>query len=150
MDKRVIVQYNDLKSEEREVKAKIAQLECDIGQLEGKLAKIDAITDVVYEGEDKKVTVRGYDRSYTNIKNELLAKQLLLDQRKDLLHVLEFQIVAQLVEVEEYISSINDSFMRRIISLRVIDGLTWGDVAIKMGGYNTEDSVRMAFNRFLG
>lgn len=150
MDKRVIVQYNDLKREEKEVRAKISQLENEVDKLEIRMAEIDTITDVVKGENGKNVTIRGYDRSYTNIKNELLAKQLLIKQRKDLLHVLEFEIVAQTTEVEEYISSINDSFMRRLISLRVLDDLTWGQVAAQMGGNNTEDSVRMAFNRFLG
>lgn len=150
MDKRVIVQYNDLKREEKEVKAKISQLEQEVIKLEGKLAEIDAITDVVKGKHGENVVVSGYDRSYTNIKNELLAKQLLIKQRKDLLHVLEFEIVAQTTDVEEFISGINDSFMRRLISLRVLNDLTWGQVAAKMGGNNTEDSVRMAFNRYLG
>lgn len=79
-----------------------------------------------------------------------MAKQLLISQRKDLLHVLEFEIVAQTTEVEDFISGIDDSFMRRLISLRVLDDLTWGQVAAKMGGNNTEDSVRMAFNRYFG
>jgi len=39
--------------------------------------------------------------------------------------------------------------MRRIVTMRVVDSLSWNKVADKMGGYNTEDSVRMAFNRFM-
>lgn len=47
MNKRVIVQYNDLKREEQEVKVKIERLEKEVRLLEDKLSKIDAITDVV-------------------------------------------------------------------------------------------------------
>lgn len=150
MDKKIIVQYNNLKSEEKEVRAKIAQLECEIDRLEMELAKIDTITDVVKGSNGERVHVRGYGRNYSAIKNEILTKQLLIEQRIKLLNVLEFEIVAQATEVEDFILGINDSFMRRLISYRVLDDLTWGEVAIKMGGNNTEDSVRMAFNRYLG
>lgn len=150
MDKKIIVQYNNLKSEEKEVRAKISQLEYEIDKLEGKLAQIDAKVDIVRRGKGEKVKVEGYDRDYTSIKTELQTKQLLICQRMDLLKVLEFEIVAQATEVEDFILNIDDSFMRRLISYRVLDNLTWGEVAAKMGGNNTEDSVRMAFNRFLG
>lgn len=149
MDKKVIVQYNNLKSEAKQIRVKITQLESEIDKLKGELAKIDAITDVVKGEFGENVTIRGYDRKYTEIKNVLIAKQLLMNQRIDLLKSLEFKIVAQTVDVEEFISSIKDSFIRQIIRYRVIDDLTWGEVAIKMGGNNTEDGVRMAFNRFL-
>ena len=39
--------------------------------------------------------------------------------------------------------------MRRIISLRVVDGLSWNKVADYIGGGNTEGSVKMAFQRFM-
>lgn len=150
MDKKIIVQYNNLKSEEKEVKAKISQLEYEIDKLERELSKIDTKVDFVRGENGKKVRIEGYGREYSSIKSEIQTKQLLICQRMDLLKVLEFEIVAQATEVEEFILGIDDSFMRRLISYRVLDNLTWGEVAAKMGGNNTEDGVRMAFNRFLG
>ena len=47
-----------------------------------------------------------------------------------------------------YVSGIEDSLMRQIIALRYLDGLSWNQVAQRIGGV-TEDSVRMAHNRFL-
>ena len=52
-------------------------------------------------------------------------------------------------EVEEFIAGITDSRIRRIINLRFIEGLSWVDVAVLMGGGNNEDSVRMMFNRYM-
>ena len=52
-------------------------------------------------------------------------------------------------DVEQFLTTITDSRMRRIINLRFIDGLSWNNVADKIGGGNTEDSIRMAFNRFM-
>ena len=33
--------------------------------------------------------------------------------------------------------------------LRIVDNLSWNKVADRIGGGNTEDSVRMSFNRFM-
>lgn len=148
MDKRIIVQYNNLKSEERQVRAKITQLECEIDKLEDELAKIDAKSDVVSMGDGRRAVVTGYERDYSKIKTELQTKQLLIEQRMGILNMLEFEIVAQTTAVEEFIHDIKDSYMRMLIRYRVLDNLSWGQVAAKMGGNNTEDSVRMAFNRY--
>ena len=53
------------------------------------------------------------------------------------------------VELETYINSIHDSFTRRIFRMRFIDGLTWGKIAMTIGGNQTSDSVRMICKRFL-
>ncbi len=42
--------------------------------------------------------------------------------------------------VEQYINSVEDSRMRSILTYRYIDGLSWQQVANKIGGGNTEDS----------
>ena len=52
-------------------------------------------------------------------------------------------------QVEEFISSVDDSMMRRIINLRFIEKMSWGKIANKIGGGNTEDSIKKAFYRFM-
>ena len=52
-------------------------------------------------------------------------------------------------QAEEYINSIEDSRMRRIVQYRILDGLSWYEVADRMGGKATSDSCRMYFERFL-
>lgn len=49
--------------------------------------------------------------------------------------------------VESYIASIGSSYIRQIITLRYISGMTWQQVADKVGG--SEDSVRKACRRFV-
>lgn len=48
-----------------------------------------------------------------------------------------------------YIAGIDDSFMRQIISLRFINGLTWNQVAQRIGGGNTEEGVKKACYRYI-
>lgn len=49
----------------------------------------------------------------------------------------------------EYINSVDDSYIRQIMTLRYIHGMSWRRIAHQMGGGNTSDSVRMACNRYL-
>ena len=51
--------------------------------------------------------------------------------------------------LERYIADIPDSLTRMIFTLRFINGLTWLQVALHIGGGNTADSVRMTCNRYI-
>lgn len=53
------------------------------------------------------------------------------------------------MEIEEYISSIEDYHIRLIFLHRFVDLMTWEQVAIHIGGGNTEDSVKKAAYRYL-
>lgn len=49
----------------------------------------------------------------------------------------------------EYVANIEDSMMRQIITLRFIQGMSWVQVAMELGGGNSADSVRMMVKRFI-
>lgn len=69
----------------------------------------------------------------------------------DVRNIIEAKIklsVAEYNRLNRYINSIDDSFIRQIIALRFINGLTWQGVADHIGG-NTEDSVKKACYRYL-
>ncbi len=51
--------------------------------------------------------------------------------------------------LEQYISGIEDSLVRQIFTYRFVEGLTWSAVAVRVGGGNTANSVRMICKRFL-
>lgn len=56
----------------------------------------------------------------------------------------------ELLETTTFINNIDDSRLRRIFTLRFIDGKSWQRVAFELdGGRNTSSSVRMACIRFL-
>ena len=44
---------------------------------------------------------------------------------------------------------IEDPLMRLVITYRYLYGYSWTQIAMKLGGGNTPDGVRMAHNRFL-
>ena len=55
----------------------------------------------------------------------------------------------ELNRLNRYIADCDDSLTRQILTLRYINGLSWLQVAMSIGGDNTADSVRMIHNRYL-
>ena len=56
--------------------------------------------------------------------------------------------MAQLVDLHQYIDSIDDSRMRQIMAGRYVDGLSWKEVAARIGERD-EQYPRRLHNRFL-
>lgn len=155
ISKNVLVQYQDLQKEAKETREKIEKLKKNIGNIEKRLSSIEAgetVKDKVYGGEGgiQGFVIEGVPiKEYQRRKTDLLTKNLLLNQRKSMLEILEFDILQKANEVEEFIASVEDSRMRRIINLRFIENLSWNKVADRIGGGNTEGSIKMAFQRFM-
>lgn len=51
--------------------------------------------------------------------------------------------------VTEFIMNIEDSQTRLIFKLRCLDGLTWNQIADRIGGLNSEDTMKKRFYRYL-
>lgn len=155
VSKSILTQYSDMQKEAVETREKIDKLEHTIKKIEKRIKQIEEgelVKDKVRGGlgGQQSFSIEGVPlKEYQQKKSDLMVKKLLLNQRKSTLEILEFDIVQKTNEVEEFIASIDDSRMRRIISLRYIEGLSWNKIADKIGGGNTEDSIRMAFNRFM-
>lgn len=78
--------------------------------------------------------------------------QKIAEQREKIRELISMKLAEISVaerEIFEYIFSINDSQMRRIMRLRHIELKSWLQVANIIGGNNTADSVRMAHDRYL-
>lgn len=153
MTRESLTQYYDLRKEIKFVQERIAGLQKSIPDIEKRISEIE-------EGEVVKDKVRGGlggmqtfriegvpTKEYHRKKMELTTKKMLLESRIDNLSVLELNGLQQAEEVEEFISSISDPLVRQIVVLRVVDGRSWRDIAQIVGGDNSEDSVRMMFNR---
>lgn len=59
------------------------------------------------------------------------------------------QCMAEYNRLYRFISAVDDSQMRMILTLRHVNGLNWRQIAFHIGGGNTEDGVKMAYFRFL-
>ena len=78
--------------------------------------------------------------------------QKIAEQREKIRELISMKLAEISVaerEIFEYIFSINDSQIRRIMRLRHIELKSWLQVANTIGGNNTADSVRKMHDRFL-
>ena len=153
MTRESLTQYYDLRKEIKFVQERIEGLKKSIKEIEDRISEFE-------EGEIVKDKVRGGlggvqtfsiegipTKEYHRKKMELTVKKMLLENRVETLKVLELNALQQMEEIEEFINSLTDPLIRQIVLLRVADGRTWRDIAQIIGGDNSEDSIRMMFNR---
>lgn len=141
VSKEILIQYSDLQEEIKEVRQRIEQTERQIERIEQEKTVCDKVRGG--EGGLQSFKIEGFPYP------EYSRKKTLLYSRKATLTSLEMELLETLNKVEEFIASVSDSRMRRIINLRFIEGLSWNKVADRIGGGNTEGSVKMAFQRFM-
>nr|DAV95055.1 MAG TPA: Protein of unknown function (DUF1492) [Bacteriophage sp.] len=141
VSKEILVQYGDLQEEVKEVRERISQTEKQIMKIEEEGNVIDTVSGG--NGGIQHFKIEGFPYP------EYSRKKSLLYARKATLANLELELLETLNQVEEFIASVDDSRMRRIITLRFIDNLSWNKVANHIGGGNTEDSVKKSFYRFM-
>lgn len=141
VSKEILIQYSDLQEEIKEVRQRIEKTERQIERIE----KEGAVCDKVMGGEGglQPFKIEGFPYP------EYSRKKTLLCSRKATLTSLEMELLETLNQVEEFIASVDDSRMRRIINLRFIENLSWQQVAKRIGGGNTDETVRKAFYRFM-
>ena len=151
----ILMQYIYLKDEIKENKEVIDRLENDIHKLEERILEIESgevVKDKVYGGNGgwQGFVISGIpSKEYEEKKTLLYLKKMRLEERRNILERHEVKILEQINEVEQFIKNIDDCLTRRIVSNRVIEGLSWQKVARKIGGENTEDSVKKIYQRYL-
>lgn len=141
ISKEILIQYSDLQEEVKEVRERIERTEMQIAKIEEDGNVIDTVSGG--SGGIQNFKIEGFPYP------EYSRKKTLLYARKATLASLELELMEMLNQVEEFIASVDDSRMRRIITLRFNDNLSWLKVAERIGGNSTADSVRMEFNRFM-
>ena len=141
ISKEILIQYSDLQEEVKEVRERINNTEDQIAKIEKDGNVVDSVCGG--NGGIQHFKIEGFPYP------EYSRKKTLLYARKATLASLEMELLETLNQVEEFIKSVDDSRMRRIITLRFIDNLSWNKVADRIGGNNTEDSVKKAFYRFM-
>lgn len=141
MDKNILRQYIDLKAETREIENRIRKLK-------DKLDRINAEGNVKYTvgggaGGIQRYHIEGFPVAEYEETSYLLAKNIrLLEERKTKAHEM-------IISVEQFINTIDDSRMRRMITYRYIDGLSLLQTAQKMGKNYTEESCKKQLQRFM-
>lgn len=141
ISKEILTQYSDLQEEVKEVRNRIESTEKKIAKIEEEGNVIDTVSGG--SGGIQHFKIEGFPYP------EYRRKKSLLYVRKATLVNLELELTETLNQVEEFIAGVEDSRIRRIITLRFIENLSWNKVADRIGGGNTEDSVKKMFYRFM-
>lgn len=118
------------------LRKEIADLKKRINQHESIVSDVVTGSSLEYPYTKHSISITGFSCCYSKRMYNKYSRQIELRQQKA-------------EEIEDYISSIDDSLVRQIVRLRFIDGLSWTAVAHRIGGGNTENSVKVVFHRYL-
>ncbi len=73
----------------------------------------------------------------------------LIDELKQLIMTRVLNSILEYAELNKFVNDIDDPLLRQVILYRYVDGLQWRQIAARIGGNNTEDSVRLMVSRYL-
>lgn len=150
MDKKILIEYADMKEEIKDLRRRIAEDKKKIEQLN----KITVQDSVACGKKGNKplrtVKITGFpQREYEKC-------EFLLEKRIAKLQMLETDLLEKQIQVEEYIEKIEKSRLRTMFRLYYIDNLTWEMVAMRMNYMFpkkripfTKDSCRIMHERYL-
>ncbi len=140
--KDILRQYNDLRKEKEEKDVVISRVQCELDKMEVQgYTERDSVNGG--NGGKQHFIVEGFPYpAYSQKRTQLLIR---LRQKMEIKDKIEKQINL----VEQSIKQINDSRIRRLITLRYIDDLSWIQVAHRMGKHHTAESCRKAVERYL-
>lgn len=142
MTKGVLIQYANLCREVKDLRRRIELLESKQKSLLDGGTVIDTVRGTRPDGTFGSIRIEGFpSREYNKRKHAI-------ERYYQRLVEAETEVLGALVDAEMFISTIQDSHLRMIIRLRIMDELSWRQVAQRIGGGNTEDGVRKTFDRF--
>lgn len=144
MIKDQLAQYCDLLEERKDIIKRIASLEDKINRIEREGNVIDSVA-CGRQGKKPMRTVKITGFPYP----EYSKTKTILSLRQSKLQDLEQHLLEEINNLDDYINSVDNSRIRRILRYRYIDEMTWIQVANHIGGKATQDSVRMEHDRFL-
>ncbi len=140
--KEALIQYCDVREEIKDIQARMENLEEQIRKMEDRGYSVkDSVTGGA--GGIQHFVIEGYPYP------EYTRRRTLLSIRRQQLKERELKLLELTNEAESYINEIRDSRMRRMITYRFLNNLSWFQVAQRIGGKHTADSCRMAVERFL-
>lgn len=139
ISKEILIQYSDLQEEVKEVRERIERTEMQIAKIEEDGNVIDTVSGG--SGGIQHFKIEGFPYP------EYSRKKTLLYARKATLASLELELMEMLNQVEEFIASVDDSRMRRILTMRFIDNMSFEQIG-KVIGYD-RTSISKKIDKFL-
>lgn len=143
MTKEILIQYSDLGQE-------VKELQQDIQKLESELKRLDS--------EPESDCVKGSSDDFPYTCHSIVIKGINFTKKDKLYQALEKKKKMQEIKcdelletftmAEEFIETLKDSRMRRILRYKYVDKLTYIQMAHRIGGKATDESLRKEHDRF--
>ena len=133
MNKEILTQWKDIKAE-------VKDLENRIDKLENQKSK--TVLDSVSGSQN----TFPYTKCTTTIEGETIQRSNRIKRLKRQLKIAYDDLLEKQTKLEEYIESINNSRIRRILRFRFLDNYSWNKIGFAMD--STADAIRMEYNRF--
>ena len=128
LTKEQLEQYTSIKEE-------IKELEAELDKRKSPVSDIVTGSMEDYPYTQHSITIQGLSSDTYSLDLKLTYKKIQLEQQR--------------AEIENFLDSVQDSKIRRIIRLKYIKGKTWPQIARKMDKHISGDSVRKIVERFL-
>ena len=146
MDKDILIQYEDMREEIKDIRRRIGKTEKEINHLE-KLIMADVVKGTRPSGIYGPMIVEGISPP------AVYRKEKALKRLREMLQEKEAELLELTCQVEEYIESILKAELRIMFRFYYIDNMPWWKVAQAMNRTfpkrkYTEDSCRMRHDRF--
>ena len=137
-------------SQLRNLRQEISELEKRLVSVHDLLADTEQLTDCVQGSMDvlpyAKHSIIISDFSDTKAAETIYHQQCAIE--REITRKLG-ESVTEYGKLLSYINGLQDSYIRRIMRYRYLDGYNWTKIAMLIGGGNTADGVRKAHDRFL-
>ncbi|MBQ1574643.1 MAG: hypothetical protein IIZ78_26260 [Clostridiales bacterium] len=141
-DKHILEQYVSMRAEQQDLIRRIQSLDAKLLNMEMN----SIVSDTVTRGKKGKqslgtVRIEGFpSRDYQK-------RKWTLRRYKQMLAKYDDKLLKKQIQVEEYIQSIEDSYVRQAMRYRYIDGMSWIRIGKQM--HTTEDAIRKTVSRYL-
>ena len=132
--KETLKQYNSIREEIKELRREIARLE----KQETRYATDKVVgSDNQFPYAKKHFTITGIVEN----KNLIRKKEILIDRLKKCEKIK--------IEIDKFITEIPDSLTRRVFRYRYIEGLTWLQIAYRIGKHDESYPRKVIHDRYL-
>ena len=140
MNKNLLDEYAEIREEVKILKERIERKKEQLAKIRSEGTVIDSVKGGY--GGIQRFKIEGVPLgTLTLVQDQLERQEFILKCRCN-------KLIEQETEVERFISEMPTSELRKIATLKYIDGRSWHDVAKKMGSGRTETGVRLLLARY--
>ena len=142
--KNIYERYQKLKMEQKRLNDRIEDLLAEREEVQTRIVADSVIaSDREYPYITRISKIEGIENDSDKYENHIINIELRRVRR------MQDETDEALSEIRQNVDEIEDEYIKAIITYRFINGMSWRQVAFRIGGGNTEDSVRKAYARYV-